>query len=1449
MDFKSDYINHNDTKLLKYINPINNITVEKIVNKVIPILDSIGNSYKYALFTSNNNQYLLNPTNNYYIGDPFLFIQQTYIYNSTTYIFTNKQIPIENQLYSVINTTTEYFDQLDLFKSVPDIISKINLSNKMKPYMILNSLKTWDIWSILSANKINQLSSLLNKGNIIYNENNFTYDLSNTYFTNTETNYFKKLLIFINNNNIEQNKIAIQTNLLNNVIGQLEYWINDSTFWSNVTNRINEYLIDLNINAEFNGSCLVFSDEIDISSYFDYTDPDYIKRKYYLNNQYILINNNKITRNMDNILNETIVLINNTINKSSYGIEINNLLYTLYNYGEEYKNIMTNIYLSLDENKHYNCFSSLKLFINNIWNNYKHDLNLLNKNFNDKLLIKYSNTDIISNYFTNNFQFNSASIIDLSNEIFILDNQQNFYLLSNPVYPYNIVLSSNIIIPEVIYQLNFYNIYYDSVLFNLQKYPIELNFYLNNDLETNIDYSIVGLTNYTISSIFLGNLFKLSISNINYNFIDYINYKNNLLYIYKYDISNIYLSSQVNIENNHILEIYKNIGLKSQNNNFLVFYQKSFNYLSNSTYIKHQDIYYPLNIDISCNYYIDSKLLLPQIINIVILYNIFNITSLNTYIYHLNLNTPFLNYNQYINSITNIIPINFLLNDIFTPIEVIFKTIDILVVQTHQTININAITHYANIGETPPIQLVSLEKLNKYLYQTNEPFNLLSNSKIWLSDSSNYLFGQLANIDNLTFINTIQFIINYNYSVTDLINMTMYIVTEWIITDYIINPLNNNIIFNFPLMLNLINSSYYSYTINGTIVGNTNVYVNNNQLITNYYLGVSGPFTFGQIYNSPSAIYKPVLNQVAKIKLINNYQNINNGYLLPLDQYGYDMGLYLYKIILQYPVNQINILNIELVGNTIYSVNLLLWLNDSEIIISTNEILTNQNYKIKFGVLVVVVLSLTFYQESYQNTIFYYQTNINAYYIFCDQNSNSLNFENQINEARYYMHTNEVTTTLDNLFNPRKITRSNNMLIQNINNTTTNIILEKPIISVSKIFSSLSLFLGDQLIETINEDTYKILLNYYLTDEKKNQLTKVMKIIENNNGWEVYFPLLFWFYYQSNLAIPLIALPYTDLTLKFQINNLNSILENNLTGSKFSTNPQISFEICLDTILLDIPERTLFGSYNHEYIIEKFVIYPDNLIYNEAQTVNLKYNNLVKDIFWITKPIYHPNTTSYQTINYIYDAKYQYYLTLLASFTNYNLTYILTEINIGYINDYQILRNNNQEIIINNSFRLLFILNDSLLNKYDIHFVLFILDKYLLNIIFENQIKKLKLYFIHLYKNEKTIYEYSPIKNLNVQSNGVDFMPNFDNNYYNYVIPYQKFLNSPPLGYYTTSFSLNPCEKQPSGHLNFNSFDNVVLNLTSDPNVLIEPFNLTTVVKEYQILRIMSGMGALAWIN
>ena len=76
-------------------------------------------------------------------------------------------------------------------------------------------------------------------------------------------------------------------------------------------------------------------------------------------------------------------------------------------------------------------------------------------------------------------------------------------------------------------------------------------------------------------------------------------------------------------------------------------------------------------------------------------------------------------------------------------------------------------------------------------------------------------------------------------------------------------------------------------------------------------------------------------------------------------------------------------------------------------------------------------------------------------------------------------------------------------------------------------------------------------------------------------------------------------------------------------------------------------------------------------------------------------------------------------------------------------------------------------------------------------------------------------------------------------------VPYYDYLVEPFGGFYMYSFGLNPEEHQPSGTCNFSRIDNSILSL--DLNTQVQNIRIWAV--NYNILRIMSGMGGVAYSN
>ena len=102
-----------------------------------------------------------------------------------------------------------------------------------------------------------------------------------------------------------------------------------------------------------------------------------------------------------------------------------------------------------------------------------------------------------------------------------------------------------------------------------------------------------------------------------------------------------------------------------------------------------------------------------------------------------------------------------------------------------------------------------------------------------------------------------------------------------------------------------------------------------------------------------------------------------------------------------------------------------------------------------------------------------------------------------------------------------------------------------------------------------------------------------------------------------------------------------------------------------------------------------------------------------------------------------------------------------------------------------------------------------------------------------------------------LQLNGHDRFQVREGRYFNEVQPYQHHTNIPAVGINVYSFALQPEQHQPSGTCNLSRIDNTTLLLTVSNNAVGTATSATVRVyaTNYNVLRIMSGMGGLAYSN
>ena len=115
------------------------------------------------------------------------------------------------------------------------------------------------------------------------------------------------------------------------------------------------------------------------------------------------------------------------------------------------------------------------------------------------------------------------------------------------------------------------------------------------------------------------------------------------------------------------------------------------------------------------------------------------------------------------------------------------------------------------------------------------------------------------------------------------------------------------------------------------------------------------------------------------------------------------------------------------------------------------------------------------------------------------------------------------------------------------------------------------------------------------------------------------------------------------------------------------------------------------------------------------------------------------------------------------------------------------------------------------------------------------------------YFNFKGVDDGEPVKMAKLQLNGHDRFSERPGSYFRLVQPYQHHTRVPQKHIYVYSFAMKPEDHQPSGTCNFSRIDNATLHLTLADNIKASKVKIFAV--NYNVLKIMSGMGGLAYSN
>jgi len=332
----------------------------------------------------------------------------------------------------------------------------------------------------------------------------------------------------------------------------------------------------------------------------------------------------------------------------------------------------------------------------------------------------------------------------------------------------------------------------------------------------------------------------------------------------------------------------------------------------------------------------------------------------------------------------------------------------------------------------------------------------------------------------------------------------------------------------------------------------------------------------------------------------------------------------------------------------------------------------------------------------------------------------------------------------------------------------------------------------------------------------------------------IYIPLQFWFCRNPGLALPLIALQYHEVKINLEFRQSSECCFR--PGADVTVPSLVAASLYVDYIYLDTDERRRFAQVSHEYLIEQLQFTGDESVNSTSNKVKLNFNHPCKELIWVVQP--DDNVSESGTASVGGRQWFNYTDKLDSTFFSGTPTDPLGG-GITGSNPFQglPLRGVGAQAGLSGAGTA-----NGVVNHADISF-----DELLSGTAggapAGGSAWSSNLPFYDLGRN--------CCSKAKLQLNGHDRFSEREGRYFNLVQPYQHHENVPAPGINVYSFGLKPEEHQPSGTCNMSRIDNAVLSITLTAAAVASSRSCKVRVyaTNYNVLRIMSGMGGLAYSN
>ena len=346
----------------------------------------------------------------------------------------------------------------------------------------------------------------------------------------------------------------------------------------------------------------------------------------------------------------------------------------------------------------------------------------------------------------------------------------------------------------------------------------------------------------------------------------------------------------------------------------------------------------------------------------------------------------------------------------------------------------------------------------------------------------------------------------------------------------------------------------------------------------------------------------------------------------------------------------------------------------------------------------------------------------------------------------------------------------------------------------------------------------------------------------------LYVPLQFWFCRNPGLAIPLIALQYHEVRLNVDFETWeNCVYAESAVGVPVRPTAQslAAASVYVDYVYLDTEERRRFAQQSHEYLIEQVQYTGAESITSSSNKVQLNFNHPVKELLWVVQrdsfvdcsfPAWLGAVGGQQPFNYSDDFSTEGIIMSLLTRVGSNVSSAAQtagpSIGLGVnVTDSNVLATGQQGTAGSVVANLANAGSAGTSDAFDSG-VNYLLAKVILASGVRCEGK-------------------NPVEVCKLQLNGQDRFTEREGSYFGTVQPYQHHTRTPSTGINVYSFALRPEEHQPSGSCNFSRIDKATLQLTVSLNTVLgsNTAQVRVYALNYNVLRVMSGMGGLAYSN